>query len=67
MLEFDGVGVKMEDRRNRLEILGCCPMMRRTTTDFQHRLSKAWDASWSHKAEWDCRMATRAQRVRMLD
>ena len=67
-LEFEGVGVKMEDRRKGLEILGSfCPMMRRTTTEFQHRLNKAWNAFWSHKAKWDCRMATRVQRVKMLD
>jgi hypothetical protein len=67
-LEFEGVGVKMEDRRKGLEIVGSfCDMMRRTTTEFQHRLNKAWNAFWSHKAKWDCRSATRVQRVRMLD
>ena len=67
-LDFGHGEVGMEDRRLGLEVLGThSPMVRRATTEFQHRVNKAWNAFWAHKTKRDCRMATRAQRIKTLD
>ena len=66
--DFRNGEVKLEERRKGLEILGSwSPMLGKTTTEFQHRLNTAWNAFWSHRAKWDCRMGTRMQRVKMLE